>query len=388
MDADEIVQLALRNIERKSDRGEVPPAGAQSAGKRALQLIKDGRAGGGFTATGKARAAQLARGDKLGEATIRRMHSYFSRHSGDKKPGWSDAGSETPGYVAWLAWGGDAGASWAAKMVRKWDGESKSIETYNFMGTPCKSVDEVAETNRISKKAAAFGILQSPDASNLLRALAMKALHAYQGEHSTDVMIAFEIEDDVAAQLALPDGDPPEELHITLGYFGEASNTITRESMLILAHQLAREVPPMDVLLNGIGRFSSEDGDDACVVLIDHPLLPSIYTRMLDLANELQVNYQPSHGYTPHLTLGWLNREAKMPTQRWTPIKVRIASIALHYGNDVHPIPLSWHGSKMDDPQPLPRDEQKDVHTGNGGRRKRRKEKPVVLRARSILGGS
>lgn len=101
----------------------VPPQGAQSAGKRALKLIKAGRAGAGFTDVGRARAAQLARGEALSKETIKRMASYFARHAGDKKPDWAASGKETPGYVAWLAWGGDAGATWSKMLAQKWANE-------------------------------------------------------------------------------------------------------------------------------------------------------------------------------------------------------------------------------------------------------------------------
>jgi hypothetical protein len=45
------------------------------------------------------------------------MHSFFSRHAVDRKPDWGAKGKETPGYVAWQAWGGDAGAAWAARQA-------------------------------------------------------------------------------------------------------------------------------------------------------------------------------------------------------------------------------------------------------------------------------
>lgn len=51
------------------------------------------------------------------------MASYFARHSVDKKIGWSDAGKETPGYVAWMAWGGDAGAAWSKSLASQWMNE-------------------------------------------------------------------------------------------------------------------------------------------------------------------------------------------------------------------------------------------------------------------------
>jgi hypothetical protein len=97
-----------------------PPAGAASAAKRALKWIADGKAGSGFTSTGRARAAQLARGGQVSEEVAKRMKSYFARHEVDKKAEGFRSGEEgypSPGRVAWDAWGGDAAASWASKLT-------------------------------------------------------------------------------------------------------------------------------------------------------------------------------------------------------------------------------------------------------------------------------
>ena len=109
--------------EEKSEKGFKPPSGVQSAAKHALELIEAGKAGDGFTSVGRGRAHQLAAGETLSLSTVKRMHSYFSRHRVDKKG--KDWDNNSPGKVAWLAWGGDAGASWAAGIVKKHGGGEK-----------------------------------------------------------------------------------------------------------------------------------------------------------------------------------------------------------------------------------------------------------------------
>ena len=102
---------------KEESKGFKPPAAVQSAARHALKLIEDGKAGDGFTSVGRGRAHQLANGETLSLSTVKRMHSYFSRHRVDKKG--KDWDNNSPGKVAWLAWGGDAGASWAAGIVKK-----------------------------------------------------------------------------------------------------------------------------------------------------------------------------------------------------------------------------------------------------------------------------
>jgi hypothetical protein len=101
-------------------KGFKPPASVQSAAKHALKLIEEGKAGDGFTSVGRHRAHQLAAGEMVPLSDIKRMHSYFSRHGVDKKG--KDWNNDSPGKVAWLAWGGDAGKSWAAGIVAKHGG--------------------------------------------------------------------------------------------------------------------------------------------------------------------------------------------------------------------------------------------------------------------------
>jgi len=93
-----------------------PPQGVQDAARRALVWLAEGRAGSGFTDTGRARAIQLANGRPVSDETIARMRSYFARHEVDKRAQGFNRGEDgypTPGRVAWDAWGGDPGQRWA-----------------------------------------------------------------------------------------------------------------------------------------------------------------------------------------------------------------------------------------------------------------------------------
>ena len=112
-----------KTAKEEGEKGFKPPAGVQSAARHALKLIEEGKAGDGFTSVGRGRAHQLANGETLSLSTVKRMHSYFSRHRVDKKG--KDWDNNSPGKVAWLAWGGDAGASWAAGICAKHDGNDK-----------------------------------------------------------------------------------------------------------------------------------------------------------------------------------------------------------------------------------------------------------------------
>ncbi len=80
--------------------------------------------GRGGTEVGVARARQLTNRQELSADTVRRMHSYFSRHEVDKEgEGFSpgEDGYPSAGRIAWALWGGDVGQSWARNKDRQLD---------------------------------------------------------------------------------------------------------------------------------------------------------------------------------------------------------------------------------------------------------------------------
>lgn len=82
--------------------------------QRFLDWRSEGEKGG--TDVAVARARQLVNRQELSPETVRRMHSFFSRHEVDKEAeGFSpgEDGYPSPGRVSWAAWGGNPGQSWA-----------------------------------------------------------------------------------------------------------------------------------------------------------------------------------------------------------------------------------------------------------------------------------
>jgi hypothetical protein len=94
-----------------------PTAEMAANAKRGLELRR--KHGKGGTAVGVARARDLARRANLSPDTVRRMHSFFSRHEGNQAGGEDDAG-----YIAWLLWGGDAGKGWAERKTKELNKET------------------------------------------------------------------------------------------------------------------------------------------------------------------------------------------------------------------------------------------------------------------------
>ena len=107
-----------------------PTVGMAKEAQKALDWRKDGFDGG--TPVGLARARQLVNKQELSPSTVRRMHSFFSRHEVDKQgEGFSpgEPGFPSNGRVAWALWGGDPGQTWARAKSETLDRlEGKSLD--------------------------------------------------------------------------------------------------------------------------------------------------------------------------------------------------------------------------------------------------------------------
>lgn len=101
-----------------------PTAEMAANATRGLELRE--KHGKGGTAVGVARARDIKNRANLSPDTVKRMHSFFSRHEGNQAGGEDDAG-----YIAWMLWGGDAGKSWAKRNVEQIDGKSESMKSDN-----------------------------------------------------------------------------------------------------------------------------------------------------------------------------------------------------------------------------------------------------------------
>lgn len=89
-----------------------PPAVVRQIARKALEdRAKHGRGG---TEVGVARARDLANGKGISPSTLKRMKSFFARHSVDPKQDRSSAAS-----IAWRLWGGSAGLRWALGQLHK-----------------------------------------------------------------------------------------------------------------------------------------------------------------------------------------------------------------------------------------------------------------------------
>lgn len=136
-----------------------------------------------------------------------------------------------------------------------------------------------------------------------------------------DAFIAFFLPPAIAEQAALPGGEPAEKLHLTLAYIGDLDETdlsrLEEELALWAKYQV-----PIAGKISGVGRFSEtgEEGRHAFYVSFDAPGLPRFRQALVEELNWLGCPADRTHGYTPHITLQYLDAGAPSPLASFEPV--------------------------------------------------------------------
>lgn len=144
-------------------------------------------------------------------------------------------------------------------------------------------------------------------------------LFAVPDAEYTGVMLALYPPADLAAQWAAIDGatQPAEQLHVTLAYLGK-TDTLRDEQIagaILTARNVAMSEEPLAAKINGVGRFNasaSSDGQDVIYAVVDAPKLLKLRDHACELLEQFDAEPDDNHGYTPHMTLAYI--EAGVPS--------------------------------------------------------------------------
>lgn len=111
-----------------------PPAGVRGACARGIALREEGYGGDGLQPETVAWARRLSAGERVSPEKARNMNAWFARHGASPDENRARREDKTsPAWVAWLLWGGDAGRSWSARLVRQMDARDKAARTSRTM---------------------------------------------------------------------------------------------------------------------------------------------------------------------------------------------------------------------------------------------------------------
>ncbi|MEU4703366.1 2'-5' RNA ligase family protein [Nonomuraea dietziae] len=171
---------------------------------------------------------------------------------------------------------------------------------------------------------------------------------ADRADAGSGVMVTFMLPPDLAEQLAVLDGVPAEELHVTLAYLGKDLDDDGMAAAAQAVREAAAVEEPLGGTIGGIGAFPpGEDGTPAFAT-VDVPGLEILRQRLVDRLEAAGVPVAANHGYTPHVTLTYLPEGAALPA----PIpaqEVAFVEISLVRGTERTVFPLGATGQASED---------------------------------------
>lgn len=171
------------------------------------------------------------------------------------------------------------------------------------------------------------------------------------GEH-TGVMVALMVDEGTSADMAItgdPRATPGDALHVTLAYLGSTEDYEDEAETISKILEAIREVADRNDRIageiSGVGRFSTPDGD-AFYLSYDSPQLPALRQELMEALEGVGLEPAMDHGFSPHITLTFLEPGAEAPLPRVEPKPMTFNDITLVFGSAHIRTPL---GQPLDD---------------------------------------
>ncbi len=168
----------------------------------------------------------------------------------------------------------------------------------------------------------------------------------------TGMMLAFMLDPETAQQLAPPDGEPAEELHVTLAYLGDMDDdtepgkrhpvTSLSELRTGLAG-FARQMQPLQGNVGGLVRFApspSSDEASPVIALVNAPGLQEFRRNLVGFLESAGFHVANNFDYTPHITLAYIDPDAPMPIDDVPALPLSFNEICLVIGDEHYTFPI------------------------------------------------
>jgi hypothetical protein len=170
----------------------------------------------------------------------------------------------------------------------------------------------------------------------------------------TGVMVAWMLPDYTARMIAVPGGEPLQDLHLTLAYLGQASAMSADESRKLvgIVGEVCNRHLQISGVLNGFGRFTAKPDADVEPLWVGVNL-PGLLALQADLVEALKAAGLPvstEHDYSPHITVAYVPREQATPAVTVAPLDITLNALTIcvgphRYTLDLVPDEENWSGS-------------------------------------------
>ena len=158
-------------------------------------------------------------------------------------------------------------------------------------------------------------------------------------------LVALWLDPETAQQIALAGGEDASNLHITLAYVHNA-NEIDELTQARVISAVYDEVKYTDVpvgTIAGFGRFNASetsDGKDVFYLTPDIPRLFDIRQRIVNCLTCNGLSVSEAHGYTPHITLSYIDADADTPEYVVPEMDLKFSSVTVLSGTRRTDIPF------------------------------------------------
>lgn len=188
-------------------------------------------------------------------------------------------------------------------------------------------------------------LLSSCETAALADFRANAQLFVTTGEH-TGALVALYPTPETAVPLAAVPGVtvPAADLHLTLAYLGEVVTLADAQlaTTLLIVRRLAEQALPLTGTVQGVGRFNASDRSGGRDVIYAVPNLPQLPALHHELMMALRDRGTPmlSPGFTPHITLGYVEPGSEFPMSTVPTLPLHFTALSLVVGDQRLDFPL------------------------------------------------
>jgi 2'-5' RNA ligase len=159
-------------------------------------------------------------------------------------------------------------------------------------------------------------------------------------------LVALWLDPADAEKLVVPGGEPYSELHVTLAYCGDytgidETNPSSNYRRRIRYREIYTSV--LDGTIAGFGRFvasESSDGKDVFYATPDVPRLFDVRQQIVECLRCNGLSVSSAHGYTPHITLAYIDTDAETPKYEVPELSLKFAGVTVMSGTRRIDIPF------------------------------------------------
>lgn len=136
---------------------------------------------------------------------------------------------------------------------------------------------------------------------------------------------------------------PKEEYHLTINYLGKVEDkALDLKALVNVLTEFAYVFYQIECKVGGVGRFLQDEGNgtNAVYLSIDSPELGTIHDRVCEWLLDRGVFIESTHGFTPHITVGYIGVNKQTPDILFTPFNITFDEISLWFGDSQIDLPL------------------------------------------------